>query len=207
MYHVVATKDNQEVFVFPVHEGINTIGRRSNNQIVLSDKSVSRIHACLLIEGDHLRISDFSSANGTFYQGKSVEEPQDIEVGKKFYIGRYKLAVLPSEKIDWKKWQRKVVLRVMDDQRRQERAEEAVELPSLIENRDGNRDYDFEEARTDTYFTPITLMDDIYEERTLPRAGSREGFIAYPEENEGIEAFWSFMETLIPQKSADSRFE
>jgi pSer/pThr/pTyr-binding forkhead associated (FHA) protein len=51
-----------------------TIGRGSDNTIVVNDPSISTHHAQLLLEGDTYRLKDLDSTNGTRVNGKPVTE-------------------------------------------------------------------------------------------------------------------------------------
>ena len=52
-----------------------TIGRSSDNQIIIGDKSISTHHAVLIIESDgSIKIKDLNSTNGTFVNGRKVTE-------------------------------------------------------------------------------------------------------------------------------------
>src|SRR5215471_6479337 len=51
-----------------------TIGRGPDNNIVVSDPSISTHHAQLLLEGDTYRLKDLDSTNGTRVNGKPVTE-------------------------------------------------------------------------------------------------------------------------------------
>ena len=51
-----------------------TIGRGSDNTIVVDDPSISAHHAQLLLEGDTYRVKDLDSTNGTRVNGKPVTE-------------------------------------------------------------------------------------------------------------------------------------
>jgi hypothetical protein len=61
-------------WAFELHPGLNTIGRNPTNNFKVSDPSVSSFHAELLVEGDSVRVRDLGSTNGTFIDGKRVEE-------------------------------------------------------------------------------------------------------------------------------------
>lgn len=52
--------------VWWLKDGCNRIGRSFDNDIVVSDDSVSRHHARLTIAGGNLFIEDLNSANGVF---------------------------------------------------------------------------------------------------------------------------------------------
>ena len=51
-----------------------TIGRGSDNTIVVNDPSISTHHAQLLLERDTYRLKDLDSTNGTHVNGKPVSE-------------------------------------------------------------------------------------------------------------------------------------
>jgi pSer/pThr/pTyr-binding forkhead associated (FHA) protein len=51
-----------------------TIGRGTDNTIVVNDPSISTHHAQLLLEGDTYRLKDLESTNGTRVNGKPVTE-------------------------------------------------------------------------------------------------------------------------------------
>jgi pSer/pThr/pTyr-binding forkhead associated (FHA) protein len=51
-----------------------TIGRASDNRIVVNDPSISTYHARLLLEGQTYRLKDLDSTNGTRVNGKPVTE-------------------------------------------------------------------------------------------------------------------------------------
>lgn len=54
------------VETWPLHAGLNTIGRRPDNDVHLTDPAVSGRHATLTIEDGMARIADAGSTNGTF---------------------------------------------------------------------------------------------------------------------------------------------
>jgi pSer/pThr/pTyr-binding forkhead associated (FHA) protein len=68
-----------------------TIGRHSDNGIVLKDKSASRHHAYFERKGGTLILHDKGSKNGTFLNGKKVQSAQVyhgdlIKIGTKLSI-------------------------------------------------------------------------------------------------------------------------
>jgi hypothetical protein len=54
---------NEEVF--PLQDLTTFIGRAKDNKIVILDASLSRRHAKIEINGEHFRVSDLQSRNGT----------------------------------------------------------------------------------------------------------------------------------------------
>jgi hypothetical protein len=49
-----------------------TIGRTSNNDIVIADPSVSRLHAYVRRDGDHWVVADAGSKNGSWLAGETL---------------------------------------------------------------------------------------------------------------------------------------
>ena len=50
----------------PIYPGDNTIGRASDSAVVISDKTISKKHACILVEGREHFVKDCSSKNKTY---------------------------------------------------------------------------------------------------------------------------------------------
>ena len=50
------------------------VGREPGCDLLIDRDTCSRRHAELLIEGDHLRVTDLGSANGTFLNGEKIEQ-------------------------------------------------------------------------------------------------------------------------------------
>ena len=60
--------------VFPLPSTVTVIGRRRNCDLRIPLDSISKRHCQISIEGDSLKIRDLGSRNGTFLNGKRVEE-------------------------------------------------------------------------------------------------------------------------------------
>ncbi|MGC9004665.1 MAG: FHA domain-containing protein [bacterium] len=54
---------------YALKEGENLVGRESADILLFYDKSVSRKHALIIIEGDKCYVQDLGSTNGTFLNG------------------------------------------------------------------------------------------------------------------------------------------
>jgi hypothetical protein len=67
-----------------------TIGRKSDNDIVLDDQSVSGHHAQIVQLQSVFFIEDAGSSNGTFVNGKQTERKQLVD-GDQIAIGRHSL--------------------------------------------------------------------------------------------------------------------
>jgi DNA-binding winged helix-turn-helix (wHTH) protein len=57
------------------------IGRESSCQVVIVDRQVSRFHARLILGEDGVMLEDMSSKNGTFCNGKRLDEPVKLNDG------------------------------------------------------------------------------------------------------------------------------
>jgi hypothetical protein len=68
--------------------GITTIGRSSDNVIVLNkDKEISRHHAIVLQESGRFVVQDQNSLNGTFVNDEQVTGPRYLEDGDVILVG------------------------------------------------------------------------------------------------------------------------
>lgn len=68
-----------------------SIGRMEPNSLVLDQAGVSRRHCMLEVIGDHARICDLGSTNGTFIDGVKVTEPKLLSDGAKLRVGPFTL--------------------------------------------------------------------------------------------------------------------
>ncbi len=68
------------------------IGRATTNDIVISDQTVSRQHAQLIVDdAGQATIIDLSSGNGTFVNGKRISEPRVLDPTDIVKVGEYLL--------------------------------------------------------------------------------------------------------------------
>jgi pSer/pThr/pTyr-binding forkhead associated (FHA) protein len=65
-----------------------TLGRSPENQIVLTDDSVSQRHARLLKREEEYFLEDLDSTNGTFLEGERIKEPIRLNSGDRVKVGR-----------------------------------------------------------------------------------------------------------------------
>lgn len=79
------------------------VGRLSDNDVQIKDKTVSRKHLRIKRKGDVFVIRDLKSKNGTYLKGKAIETDVDyeIDVGVPFAVGKVviSLGVKGSEEI------------------------------------------------------------------------------------------------------------
>ena len=67
-----------------------TIGRLSDNSVVIDNPAVSSHHACVFREGDHFVVEDLQSTNGTFVNGTRVSR-QALQQGDVVMVGNHQL--------------------------------------------------------------------------------------------------------------------
>src|SRR5262245_30915116 len=67
------------------------VGRRDDNDVVLSNVSVSRHHAKILDELGQFHVVDLGSANGVLINGKKVVERSPIKLGDEIGVGKFLL--------------------------------------------------------------------------------------------------------------------
>src|SRR5207253_3828529 len=72
------------------------IGRSSDLEMVLVEDMVSRRHARIFWEGDHLAIEDFGSTNGTFVNGEKIKKAT-LKEGDRVLIGTSILKVVSTD--------------------------------------------------------------------------------------------------------------
>ncbi len=69
-------------------DGITTIGRSTDNVVVLSrDKEISRRHAIIIYESSRYVVQDQNSLNGTFVNDEQITSPRFLEPGDVVLVG------------------------------------------------------------------------------------------------------------------------
>jgi pSer/pThr/pTyr-binding forkhead associated (FHA) protein len=76
-----------------------TVGRKQGNTVVLRDPKVSGVHAEILLEGGRPVVRDLGSTNGTFLEGKRIEELV-LSHGDRLQIGDSELVLTDVTKPD-----------------------------------------------------------------------------------------------------------
>ncbi len=74
-------------------QGENSIGRGFQNDIVVTDLSVSRHHARIYVNGQTIYIKDSNSTNGIFVSGQRVRECA-LQLDCIFKLGKVELAII-----------------------------------------------------------------------------------------------------------------
>jgi pSer/pThr/pTyr-binding forkhead associated (FHA) protein len=80
---------------FLLDQNVTTVGRHPNADIFLDDVTVSRRHAEFIRDGKTFSVRDLASLNGTYFDGKRIEEIQ-LEDGSEVQIGKFRLTFFAS---------------------------------------------------------------------------------------------------------------
>jgi hypothetical protein len=68
--------------VYPLHFGLNSVGRLPDNDVVIRDECISRRHCAVVIHHDmRVELHDVASKNGTLLNGKKIPSPTKIQSG------------------------------------------------------------------------------------------------------------------------------
>jgi len=84
---IIVTKDGAEILRKTVRPGDYVIGRELECDVQVEVELVSRRHAQLTVNFDHVLIENLGSSNGTFVNGKPVTEPTRLWPNQKIQIG------------------------------------------------------------------------------------------------------------------------
>ena len=73
--------------VYPLHLGLNSIGRLPDNDVVVRDECVSRRHCAVVIHSDlRCELHDVASKNGTLLNGKKIPAPARLQSGDQIVL-------------------------------------------------------------------------------------------------------------------------
>jgi diguanylate cyclase (GGDEF)-like protein len=87
MWIVTIRAPSKRPVVYRIKPGKNTLGRKPDNDIVISDQSASRRHAEIFYQDNILVIYDLKSTNGTFVNRERIKEPVVLRSGDQIRIG------------------------------------------------------------------------------------------------------------------------
>ena len=71
-----------------LHKEHTSIGRSTENDIVIEHSQVSRRHAEIALQGNEFYIADKGSSNGVWLNGKKIHEPARLTDGDRVLIGK-----------------------------------------------------------------------------------------------------------------------
>jgi len=88
MARLVVDSGPNEAMVFPLSEGLTTIGRSSSNMIPVNDKRVSRFHSEIVNRHSRYCIRDLASKNGTSVNGVRLTAEYTLRHGDQVRTGQ-----------------------------------------------------------------------------------------------------------------------
>jgi hypothetical protein len=69
-------------FIYPLKVGLNTLGRSTDNDVVVQDAFISRRHCAILVHLGHgCELHDTASKNGTYLNGHKLAGPTRLNSG------------------------------------------------------------------------------------------------------------------------------
>lgn len=93
MNKLIIADDEGKTTVVPLVRDEITIGRKEGNTIRLTERNVSRRHACLKRANGMFVVEDLESYNGVRVNGEPIEQPQSVKDGDRITIGDYQLSL------------------------------------------------------------------------------------------------------------------
>lgn len=73
--------------VYPLHLGMNSIGRLPDNDVVIRDECISRRHCAIIIHTDfRCELHDVASKNGTLLNGRKIPGPTRLQSGDRITL-------------------------------------------------------------------------------------------------------------------------
>ena len=95
MWTLTLHSPSSEPHEYILKQGRTTVGRKTDNDIVISDESASRLHAEIRYRADEntLVLQDLDSTNGTFVNRERVTQPRPLRPDDEIRIGQHVLSV------------------------------------------------------------------------------------------------------------------
>jgi DNA-binding response OmpR family regulator len=78
--------DGDEVRI-KLRQDVTTLGRSDSCSVVIPLPVISRLHARIELQHDRYLLYDAGSANGTFVNGKRIEQPLQLSTGDEIWLG------------------------------------------------------------------------------------------------------------------------
>jgi DNA-binding winged helix-turn-helix (wHTH) protein len=88
--------DGEEVRI-KLRQDVMTLGRSDSCGVVIPLPVISRLHARIELQHDRYLLADAGSANGTFVNGKRIEQPVQLSTGDEIWLGSSDVALFFSD--------------------------------------------------------------------------------------------------------------
>jgi S-DNA-T family DNA segregation ATPase FtsK/SpoIIIE len=102
MFHLEMVDAENRKIRFPLAEGVVSVGRNKDNDIVLLDQSVSRSHCLFYVRGDEVEIEDLGSVNGVVVRGERVSRRTPVSADDELLIGETRLHLRRTSPLEHK---------------------------------------------------------------------------------------------------------
>lgn len=87
-----------ETNVYPLRQGLNSVGRLPENDVVIRDECVSRRHCAVVVHSDfRCELHDVASKNGTLLNGMKIACPTRLQSGDQITLCNKKLTFMIAE--------------------------------------------------------------------------------------------------------------
>jgi pilus assembly protein CpaF len=96
MIKLTITEKGGEVRALSFDKDEVSIGRVQGNDIVLPKGNISKRHSRLLFANSRISISDLKSTNGTYVNGRKINESTVVKAGDKVFVGDFLIVIDPS---------------------------------------------------------------------------------------------------------------
>lgn len=96
-FQLVVVQGRSRAKVVRLGPGSSTMGRQQGCQVRINSSQVSRKHCELFEKLGHLLVKDLGSSNGTFVNGKKINQQQVLEIGDELWVGPIRFRI---EKLD-----------------------------------------------------------------------------------------------------------
>lgn len=93
MWIITLRSPSNRPVIYRIKPGKNTLGRKPDNDMVISDQSASRLHAEIFYQDNLLVIYDLKSTNGTYVNRERVNDPVVLHSGDQIRIGQLEASV------------------------------------------------------------------------------------------------------------------
>ncbi|HEX9441279.1 MAG TPA: FHA domain-containing protein [Roseiflexaceae bacterium] len=70
-----------------LRQDVTTLGRSDSCAVVIPLPVISRLHARIELQHDRYMLADAGSANGTFVNGKRIDQPEQLGTGDEIWLG------------------------------------------------------------------------------------------------------------------------
>ncbi len=93
---ILTNVKTNDFVILPLYEE-TTIGRKTDNDLVLNDITISGLHCKILYQENKVYIQDENSTNGTFVNEERISEKTELHKGDKLLLGKQEFNVSINE--------------------------------------------------------------------------------------------------------------